>query len=271
MQSLRTPLCGLLTRGASLLRSREEPRTRCSPLALSLVLGLGACSGHHTSDEVVVEDQAAISIDAGVDDPSEGEPVAQAPKPTPVDAGSARDASAAQCNETDVAARLLCTAGLGGAGIDQIITGILGGGMQGMSCAKETDPIALVLCGVLGQAGSGVEGLIGTLLGDGGIGSLLSDGGIERVITNTLVEVTRGLIDDLLATLFGGLTRDAGSAPRADAGARNRAPVANAKGRDGLELVRSPEECAAATSDDLVTRLVCARQALDVVSQKLAD
>jgi hypothetical protein len=240
-------------------------------LWLSFGLGLSACSAHHTSDEVVLEDHSAVTVDAEPEEETE-KPDSVA-KPI-VDAGVPSDASAApQCNQTDVAARLLCTAGLGGAGLDEIISGVLGGGMSGMSCAKETDPIAALLCGVLGTAGTGLEGLVGGLLGDAGLAGLLSDGGIERVITNTLVEVTRGLIDDLLAALFSAFTPADAGTNRRDAGVRdagtrgtNRALVSNTKAREPFDLVRSADECASASREDLVTRLVCVRQSLDLLS-----
>jgi hypothetical protein len=172
-----------------------------------------------------------------------------------------------QCNQTDAIERVLCTAGLGGTGgIDDIINGLLGGGMTGMdaSCARETDPVARALCGALGGGGTGLEGIIGSLLGGGGLGTILTDGGIERVLTNAVVEVARGVIDDLITTLFGG-NRDAGARnTRVDAG-RTQRLVANAKSADVDDLVRSAQQCAEVSKDDLMTRLICARQALDVL------
>ena len=239
-----------------------------SPIALGPLLGLAlaSCSSHHTSDEVVEQVPDTETTDAGVE-PSEPMEEEQPARPTQ-DAGgasSSMDAGSAamQCNQTDVAARLICTAGLGGLGLEQIVNGFLGGGTPNMNCARETDPLALLLCTAVGGAG-GLEGLVNGLLGDGGIGSILSDGGIERVITNALVEVTRGLIDDLLDALFGGFA-EAGARTNRDAGARStsRAPLLSAKSREPNALQRSAEECAAVTSADPITRLLCLRQALD--------
>ena len=234
------------------------------PLTLGplLALALSSCYSHKNADELV-ERVPSSDEDAATVEPSEEEepaqPTVDAGRPQTLDAGTAMS-----CNQSDIAERLLCTAGLGGLGIEGIVNGILGGGMQDMNCARETDPLALLLCTAIGGSG-GLEGIVNGLLGDAGIGSIgaiLTDGGVERVVTNVLVEVVRGLIDDLLDALFGGFA-DAGAARPRDAGARgNRALLASAKGRD---LVRSAQACAAPAADDLVTRLVCLRQALDRV------
>jgi hypothetical protein len=258
---------------------------------LSVALCLSSCFGHHTSDEDVLKNETpnedtSSSANSGqdeedvVEEGDQSEPKQQDAGSRTADAGvRASDAGAAdsgaraldagnQCAaETDAIARLLCTAGLGGSGdINGIINGILGGGMQTMTCASETDPIARLLCGALGSNGSGLEGIISGLLGGGGAGSLLADGGIERVLTNALVEVVRGVIDDLLNAVFG-RAGDAGTRnTRVDAGTLRSvsAALTNSEARDSK--TRSPEQCAAVSADDVLTRLLCARQALDAIS-----
>jgi hypothetical protein len=256
---------------------------RTPPAALALfavAASLSSCFGHHTSDELVLKNATApnegVARDdegddiVAEDDNSAAESARQDAGTRPaVDAGTRPvDAGAMQCNQTDAIERVLCTAGLGGSGgIDSIINGILGGGMTGMdaSCARETDPVARALCGALGGGGTGLEGIIGSLLGGGGVGAILTDGGIERVLTNAIVEVARGVIDDLLTSLFGG-NRDAGTGnARVDAGRAQRL-LANTKSADVDDLVRSAEQCSRVSKDDLLTRLVCARQALDTLS-----
>jgi hypothetical protein len=245
------------------------PRT---PLLAALgLVGLGvclaSCFGHHTSDEVVLKNAAEGSgesdeEDLVVEEDGEDEPNTRADA-GPRDAG--RDTGAAVvCNQADLIERFLCDAGLGGSGsIDDIIGGILGGGMQTTNCARETDPIARLLCQATGTGGGGIEGIIGGLLGGGG--ALLTDGGIERVLTTVIVDVIDTLLNDLLTSLFGG--RDAGTrTTRVDAGRGRQLVVqANTKSGDVDDLVRSDEECKQVVREDILTRLLCAQKAIAAI------
>jgi hypothetical protein len=273
----------------------RSPRTR-SLLALCS-LSLCACWGHHTADEEVIQVEPNVAFDAGeepsTDDDSNSTSSSESnsesnsnsdttSEPSKSPSGSAKDAGAASAcaNATDPLSALLCTAGLGGSGstsIEDIINGFLGGGMEGMSCSGITDPIARILCTTTGTGGGGIEGLLNGFLGDGGIGSVFADGGIERVVTDTLVQVVRGLIDDFIGALIAPFDRDGGSGGffggfgdggwggfgglRRDAGADASSGYSN-KARPA-ELSRSTEECASVSKDDLLTRLICARQKLD--------
>ena len=240
-----------------------------------LSLGVAACFGHHSADEAVIDVEPAVQEDSTSErddsQTNEDERDAGAPRDAGrIDAGTPRDAgrdagSADSCaQETDIVARLLCTATTDG-GIEGIIGGLLGGGMTGMNCARETDPIALLLCTATGTGGTGIEGIIGGLLGGGGIGTLLGDGGVERVLTDVLVEVVRGVLDDLVGALFGGGDGGSGGLFGGRTRQTNRALVST-KSRSVEDLIRSAEECEKPSPDDLLTRALCARQALDAFS-----
>lgn len=228
---------------------------------------LASCSGHHTSDELVVT-PAAAEEEEKLPALAEHEEVVVVDKQD-AGAGAADAGASAQCaRETDPVARLLCSATAGGNGdLSGIINGVLGGGMGTMSCARETDPIALLLCGAMGTGGTGLDGIINGLLGGGGITSLLSDGGIERVLTTALVEVVRGVLDDLIGSLFGGNSNAGAGTGRGTT--RQLVLPAGAKSRGGDELLRTAEECAQVAHEDQLTRLLCARQALDTIALEL--
>jgi hypothetical protein len=236
-------------------------------LGLGLSASLSGCFGHHTADEEVLVAQPNISVDGGVSD-----------------GGAKKDGATTgdDCaNQTDIFASLLC--GLGGGtsgtgGIEDLIGGLLGGGMTGQNCAKLTDPAAQLLCQVTGSGGGGIEGLIGDLLG-GVLGG--GDAGVNGVITDVLVDVIGGVIDDLIAQLLGGGNRDAGAGgflggllgggtTGRDAG-RGGFFGGGQAGNKSLELFRSNEQCSSVTADDLLTRLVCARQALETLRPAASD
>jgi hypothetical protein len=167
-----------------------------------------------------------------------------------------------------------------------VITGILGGGMGGMNCARETDPIALILCQA--ASGGGIDGLIDGLFGggrdggtaprsdagtgrsdagagrgdagtgrsDAGVGS--SDAGVDRA---AFVQAVQRIIEELITALFGG------TLPARDAGLSQLRISASDKSARVEELVRTHEQCAEAAQDDLLTRLICARQALATLDE----
>jgi hypothetical protein len=271
-------------------------RTPHAALGLvGLALGLSSCFGHHTSDEVVLKNATApneTGDDEDIVEEDDGDtPARSRDAGTRVtDAGRATDAGAnAQCAQmTDPIAQALC--GLGGGSIDDIINGILGGGMSGMNCASMTDPIAALLCQATGGGGTGIEGIINGLFGGRDAGTAVRrdagtvvrrdagvrdagvrDAGVRdagprdagvRADSGTrantaLIEAIQSILEDLIAALFGG--------------ARTSALVLNGdgtsdKGAGSADLVRSEEECAEVSQDDLLTRLVCARQALETLS-----
>ena len=251
----------------------RSPRT---PLLVALCsVALCACFGHRTADEEVIEVEPNLAFDAG-EDPSSSDDERDAESDTlqePAhDAGtSASDAGAASscANETDPIAALLCTLGAGsGTDIQDIIGGVLGGGMQGTNCSGLSDPISLLLCQATGSGGTGIEGIINDLLGGGNINNLLPDGGIAGVVTDAIAQVVRGLIDDLISSLLAPFNRDGGAGGffgggRTTNNAQNRVLVVDGNKGRPEELSRSEEECANAAQDDLLTRLVCARQKLD--------
>lgn len=247
-----------------------------------LGFGLTACFGHHTADEEVLFAENAVEADGGTGTSDSG----------------AKDGGN-NCNGPNAIENILC--GLGGDdGLNGIIDGLLGGGSGANDCSKQPDIISQGLCALTGSGGSGLEGLLGGLLGGGNTagGGLLGDAGIEGVISSALSDVISGILDDLISSvlgggnnrdagaggLFGGLgggnNRDAGAGGlfgglfgggdggafgglgRRDAGA----PAAGNKSRGGEDsLVRSAEECESADHEDRLTRLLCARQALDAL------
>lgn len=260
-----------------------------------LALSLPGCFDHHTADEQVLE---LVEVeDGGITSPKDAS-ISRA------DGG---------CSSPDVFQNLLCNITGGGnttgdAGsanpIDAFIKQILGGtGTGTQNCAKETDQIAQILCTVTG--GSGIEGIIGGLLGGGGDAG--AGGGIEGILNDVIVEVLSGIVDDLISSilnpqpttprdggaggllggLFGGgapaTPRDGGAGgllgglfgsggfqlPTRDGGFQWPALGSTNQALTGSgsdQLVRSEAECASAYADDLLTRLVCARQNLDKLS-----
>lgn len=273
---------------------------RTSSLMALCSLSLCACWGHHTADEEVIQVEANVAFDAG-EEPSTADSESDSnsdptdePSKTPSGDTQNPGTPSACANATDPLSALLCGAGgsTGSPSINDIINGFLGGGMEGMSCSGITDPVARILCTTTGTGGSGIEGLLGGLLGDGGIGRVFADGGIERVVSDTLAEVVRGLIDDFIGALLAPFDRDGGAGGffgggfgdggaggffgggfgdggwggwggfRRDAGVDGDASANTNKARPA-ELSRSAEECASASQDDLLTRLICARQKLD--------
>jgi hypothetical protein len=278
-------------------------RTPHAALGLvGLALGLSSCFGHHTSDEEVLKNASAPNEgrDNGdediVEEDNQGDDPATSARDAGTrvtDAGRARDAGAnAQCAQmTDPIAQALCNAGNGS--IDDIINGILGGGMSGNSCAGMTDPIALLLCQATGGGGTGIEGIINGLFGGRDAGTpvrrdagtvVRRDAGVRdagvrdaavrdaavrdaavrdaavRVdsgarANTALIQAIQSILADLIAAFFGGNTQNL---VLNGAGTSDKSAAA--------DLVRSEEECAEVSQDDLLTRLVCARQAVETLS-----
>lgn len=240
-------------RTANSARAPEGAFRRFSSLAgLCLSISLSACFGHSTADEEVVEVAPNIRFDA---DAGGGAGAKDAGKDSAV---AANDCS----KQTDPVLGLLCT--LGGSGdLTELVTGLLGGGMK-QDCSKQTDPFANLICMITSTGGGGIEGLLGGLLGGGGaaggLGGLLGDGGIEGVISSALADVIGGIIDDLIAGLLGGNGETGGLFGGLFGGGGNRMT-----GNKSLDLFRTSEECSSVSPDDLLTRLVCARQLLATI------
>jgi hypothetical protein len=269
-------------------------RAASAATLLGSALCLASCSSHHTADEEVLKrpagDEDPSTADDTVheeeeDDDDDDERVPRQDAGRAADAGRTTDAGMC-AGVTDPIELFLCQAGLGSGGIDEVITGILGGGMGGMNCARETDPIALILCQA--ASGAGIDGLIDGLFGggrdagtarsdagtgrsdagagrgdagagrsDAGVGS--SDAGVDRA---AFVQAVQRIIEELITALFGG------NLPTRDAGLSQLRISAGEKSARVDDLVRTPEQCAEATQDDLMTRLICARQALATLSEE---
>lgn len=248
-----------------------------------LALSLPGCFDHHTADEQVLE---LVEVDdAGVGTTNKADASA-----------SKADASTTGCATSDPLSSFLCQLGGGNttgkadaAAADPftaIIQQILGGGGTGaatQNCSKQPDQIQQLLCTVTG--GTGLEGLIGSLLGGGAAPK--ADAGIQGVIDGAINDVISGIIDDLIKSI---LTPQA-PAPRADAGTgglfgglfgggtgfqlptrdggvrRTAASIGStSQALTESDLVRSEEECSSVVAEDVLTRLICARQQLDQLS-----
>jgi hypothetical protein len=165
---------------------------------------------------------------------------------------------------------VLCSLGGGGSGsLQDLIEDLLGGGNNSMDCSEENDPIARLLCTVTSGGGTGLEGLLGDLLGGGG--GLFGDAGLSGALTSLFVDVIRGVIDDLIQGLLDGFLNGEGNPFGGDSpfGSLLSARV-RAEGLDVAALPKPTEaQCAAVHSDDLMTRLLCVRRALDVLEAQL--
>ncbi|MFT3924627.1 MAG: hypothetical protein QM778_18955 [Myxococcales bacterium] len=125
--------------------------------------------------------------------------------------------------------------------------------MRPWTAQGKQNPIASLLCGFIG-GGTGLEGLLE---------GVLADGGAERIIIGTLAEVIRGILDDLTTAFLDGLSPGDAGLPRPGAPRPTRGPRANSALLTSRE---APASCDEVTSDDLLGRLQCARQALDRVA-----